>query len=129
MSGSVKRSHNYARNVCDGSRIYVRQPFSNCTPNIIPNFTLFDSVTLGNGDSYNIATGIAGGQGAPASQFFGVSSATPFTTATFHEHEFSSFGVSDFRFNVVPEPGTLNLLGPALLIVFGGLKLGIRRKQ
>jgi hypothetical protein len=100
----------------------------NCTP-IDPNFTLFDSVSLGNDESYSDATGIAGGVGAPASQFFGVSSTTPFTTATFHEHQFSSFGISDFRFGATPEPSTLSLLVPALLITLGGFKLGLRRKQ
>jgi hypothetical protein len=102
----------------------------NCTPIYIPNFTLFDSVSLGNGESYNVATGIAGGLGAPASQFFGVSSTTPFTTATFHEQQFSSFGISDFRFAAAtPEPSSLSLVVPALLIMLGGFKLGIRRKQ
>jgi hypothetical protein len=101
----------------------------NCTPIDIPNFTLFDSVSLGNGESYNVPTGIAGGLGEPPSQFFGVSSTTPFTTATFHEHQFSSFGISDFRFAATPEPSTLSLVVPALLIMLGGFKRGIRRKQ
>ena len=105
---------------------------SNCTPPVIPNFTLFDSVTLSNGDSYNIPTGIAGGQEAPSSQFFGVSSATGFTTATFHENPFSSFAISDFRFGsaeVVPEPAAFDLIAPALLAIFGALKLRARRSQ
>ena len=101
---------------------------SNCTP-IDPNFTLFDSVSLGNGESYNVPTGIAGGMGAPASEFFGVSSTTAFTTATFHEHQFSSFGISDFRFAATPEPSTLSLVIPALLIMLGSFKPGLRQKQ
>jgi hypothetical protein len=102
---------------------------SNCTPPIIPDFTLIESVTLSNGDSYNIPTGIAGGQGAPSSQFFGVSSATGFTTATFH-NSFSSFGISDFRFGsseVVPEPVAFELVVPGLLAFFGFYKVRSRR--
>jgi len=96
---------------------------------IDPNFTLFDSVSLGNGESYNVPTGIAAGVGAPVSQFFGVSSTIPFTTATFHESQFSSFGISDFRYAATPEFSTLSLVLPALLTILGSSKLGIRRKQ
>jgi hypothetical protein len=101
----------------------------NCTPPVIPNFTLIDGVVLDNGDSYDIPTGISAGIGAPASQFFGVSSATPFTTATFRENPFSSFGISDFRFGgevVIPET---DLMAPVLIALLGALKFRSFRKQ
>ena len=86
--------------------------------------TTIDSVTLGNGDSYDIQTSFSSGG------FFGVSSATGFTTATFHEQQFSSFGISDFRFGttaVVPESGTFGLMGSALLAVCCALKRRVDR--
>jgi hypothetical protein len=80
-------------------------------------------VTLGNGDSYNIPTSFSSGG------FFGVSSATGFTTATFHEQQFSSFGISDFRFGTtaVPESGTFGLMGSAVLAVYCVLKRRVER--
>ena len=101
----------------------------NCSPAVIPNLTLINSVSLGNGDSYNIPTGIAGGSGAPSSQFFGVSSATGFTTATFVEGQFSSFGISDFRFGATPEPSTMGLITMALLAGVGMLRRSRHRHQ
>jgi hypothetical protein len=98
----------------------------NCEPPIIPDFTVIDRVTLYNGDSYNVPTGIAAGSGAPGTQFFGVSSANEFTSATFELAPFSSFALSDFRFGdggVVPEPVGSNLIAPALLVFVGALKL------
>jgi hypothetical protein len=87
-------------------------------------------VILGNGDIYNVPGVIAGGAGSPATQFFGITSATTFTSATFKVHSGYSFGLSDFRFgaSIVPEPRTVGLIGPAVLALLVALRLGAHRR-
>jgi hypothetical protein len=106
---------------------------STCFPPIIPNMTLVDSVTFSNGDLYDSPIGISAGSAAPLTQFAGVSSTSGFTTVIFHIDPLTSFAIGDFRLGnlaqAVPEPVTVELMVPVLVVILGGLRLRKRRSD